>query len=489
LFFVFLFLISCSDFSQSNLFHLELQTNITSNWLESFSQNELSLRDPVDLVLLSKMLSPFLKGPKSDLAVFSYDNPFHSTSLPVEQRAVIAGYFGGIYDPINNQIILIPYHQAPQSIWHRYDCATRTIEAYANPFYSTSTPAGNRAIGGAYYGGVYDPLNHQIIFVPYAQAPQSIWHRYDCATRMIESYENPFHSTSLPEENRGVSGAYIGGVYDPVNHQILFVPSNQGGQSFWHRYDCATRTIESYENLFHATSIPEDRRVVGGWPYQGGVYDPVNHQIIFVPYQQASQSIWHRYDCATKIIEAYVNPFDSTSIPEENRAIGGYFGGGYDAVNSQILFIPFGQAHEQSWHRYDCVTKSLEVYENPFHLTSMPSKQRAVSAAYIGGTYDPVSNQILFIPRNQAPQPTWHRYDCSSRSIEAYENPFHSTSIPVHHRAVLHAYYGGVYDPFNNQIVFIPWHQAPERKWHAIQTYGKSRLSSQFAAHYLFNKF
>jgi hypothetical protein len=164
-------------------------------------------------------------------------------------------------------------------------------------------------------------------------------------------------------------------------------------------------------------------------------------------------------------------------------------GGSYDPFNNQIVFVPFDQAQQTKWHRYDCATQTIEIYPNPFHSTSTPQEHRSVWRGYMGGVYDPLRNQIVFVPNKQAQQTAWHHYDCPTRTIEAYESPFDSNSTPVDHQVVDQAYYGGIYDPFNNQIVFIPANQANRRNWHVIQNYGKPQLSRQFAAHYLFNKF
>jgi hypothetical protein len=80
-----------------------------------------------------------------------YSNPFHSASEPADQRALWAGYYAGVYDPVNHQIVFVPWKQAP---WHRYDCASQTIEAYENPFHLASEPAGERIVFDAYNGGL-----------------------------------------------------------------------------------------------------------------------------------------------------------------------------------------------------------------------------------------------------------------------------------------------------------------------------------------------
>jgi hypothetical protein len=124
----------------------------------------LSLQDPVDLNLLRKILSPFFKNQnKSSFALRAYSNPFHSTSTPEDHRAFERAYVGGVYDPVNNQIVFVPFMQAPRSIWHRYDCSSQMIQAYSNPFHSTSTPEDHRVFERAYAGGVYDPVNNQIL--------------------------------------------------------------------------------------------------------------------------------------------------------------------------------------------------------------------------------------------------------------------------------------------------------------------------------------
>jgi hypothetical protein len=362
---------ACSDPFEAKTLSLKLQTQRSSRVsIHSSNPRELSLHDPVDLKILLKILSAFFKNPqKSNFAIRTYHNSFHSASAPTGKQTLERAYVGGVYDPSNNQILFIPDKQAPQTTWHRYDCSRKTIEDYQNPFHSASMSEEKRIVLGAYHGGVYDPINHQIVFSPIMQAPQATWHRYDCSTQKIEEYFNPFHSTSPPEE-QAVSGAYVGGVYDPINHQIVFIPYFQANQSNWHRYNCLTKTTETYPNPFHSLSIPEEKRIVLG-AYLGGVYDPIHDQIVFVPYNQANQTTWHRYDCSTQTIEEYLNPFHSTSTPEEHRAVlGGYHGGAYDSLNNQIVFAAFNQAPQSAWHRYNCVTRRIEAYENPFHSSS-----------------------------------------------------------------------------------------------------------------------
>jgi hypothetical protein len=268
-------------------------------------------------------------------------------------------------------------------------------------------------------------------------------------------------------------------------NKIIFVPRQQGEQDRWHRYDCETKTIETYPNPFYATS---NSAIAGA--YAGGVFDPLSNKIIFVPVSQANQSTWHRYDCSTQSVEAYPNPFHSTSEFEEFKVLeNAYLGGVFDPINNQIIFVPRQQGGQTTWHKYNCSTQAIETYPNPFYSGSTPQEYRAVGVSYVGGVYDFLNNQIIFAPYDQADQTSWHRYDCSTQRIETYPNPFYSGSTPEEDKTIQRAYWGGVYDPINNQIVFVPFAQANRTSWHALQNYGSPKISRQFAAHYLFNKF
>jgi hypothetical protein len=266
--------------------------------------------------------------------------------------------------------------------------------------------------------------------------------------------------------------------------QIVFVPSGQSPSRKWHKYDCLSQTLLAYDNPFHSTSNPLENRSVGS--YVGGVFDPLNHQIVFSPHSQAFQAKWHRYDCLSQTLQAYDNSFHSSSLQPTS---GTYYGAVFDPINNQIVFVPCGQGPESSWHRYDCSSQTLQAYENPFHSTSTPTENQAVSTAYSGGVYDPIQNQIIFAPREQGPKLKLHQYDCASQTVQAYDNPFHSSALPIENRAVSTAYIGGVFDPHNNQIVFVPYGQANRTTWHTLQNYGATEISRQFASHYLFNKF
>jgi hypothetical protein len=303
---------------------------------------------------------------------------------------------------------------------------------------------------GAYIGGVFDPINNQIVFVPNNQGPRAYWHVYDCTTKTVLSYPRP-------ETGTFVMNAYAGGVFDPINNQIVFIPLNQAAETEWHLYDCITKTILPYPRPETGTFVLN--------AYAGGVYDPLNNQIVFVPWNQAPQSQWHVYDCATKAVLSYPKPFGS--LPN-----GAYVGGVYDPMNNQIVFVPRNQVLENEWHVYDCATKTALSYNRPAGTL--------VNPAYYGGVFDPMNNQIVFVPLNQAQQSHWHVYDCVTKTILPYPKPS-GTFANL-------AYVGGVYDPMNNQVVFIPYGQATQMEWHTLQNFGAPQVSRQLAAHSLFNK-
>jgi hypothetical protein len=434
--FTFLFFyLSCSFEAPSDPFSFSLQIEQKKS-LSSSLKPSFSLSEPFSLEVLLKILSPFWKkNNQSDFGIRSYSRP-----------AGIFGnnaYAGGVYDPTNNQIVFVPWHQAPRDEWHVYDCVTKTILSYPKP-------SGTFA-AGAYIGGVYDPINNQIVFVPLNQAPQAEWHVYDCATKTILSYSRPSGAFA--------NQAYTGGVYDPVNKQIIFVPHNQTPELQWHVYDCHTKTIISYNRPSTGTFVLN--------AYVGGVYDPVNHQIVFVPWNQAPEPEWHVYDCLTKTIIPYDRPSTGTFV------MNAYGGGVYDPLNNQIVFVPRSQAPESQWHVYDCTSKTVLAYPRPTGILT--------NQAYVGGVFDPVNNRIVFVPSDQATESEWHVYDCETKTIFSYPKPSETFSSS--------AYLGGTYDPTNNQIVFIPSNQATYTQWHVFQNFTLSQSSRQLAAHYLFNKF
>jgi hypothetical protein len=426
-----MFCLSCSSESQSTPLGLSLQINRN----QTKTQTNFSSSQPISLHELLQMLSPFWKKQtKSEFAIRSYSRPFGVLADPA--------YVGGVYDPLNNQIVFVPHSQGSQIEWHVYDCKTQTVLAYPKP---TGT-----ILNSAYNGGVYDPINQQIVFVPFVQASQAEWHVYDCATKTVLAYPKPIGPLA--------DGAYWGGVYDPLSQQIVFVPFNQAPRDEWHVYDCATKTILSYPRPAPAAAFVSNA-------YIGGVYDPTNNQIVFVPAEQAAErSEWHVYDCATKTLLSYPRP----GLSHEFGWLRAYSGGVYDPLNNQIVFIPWMQAGMSNWHVYDCSSKTAVAYPR---LTTG-------NGSYSGGVYDPINNQIVFAPSHQELQ--WHLYDCTTKTVLAY---------PRSQSLAANAYNGAVYDPTNNQVVFVPFGQGPQPTWDTFQNLGSPQIDRHLAAHYLFNKY
>jgi IS1 family transposase len=254
-----------------------------------------------------------------------------------------------------------------------------------------------------------------------------------------------------------VGGAYSGGVYDPINRQVIFIPSNQAKQSHWRIYDFVNKTIIQYERPLE--------NIASLHAYEGGVYDPLNQQIVFVPRGQSVETHWHVYDCKENRVMAYEHQ-------QLNLNPHAYIGGVYDPLNQQIVFVPHTQVNQNTWHAYDCEKKMIISY---------PQSSNPPIGTHMGGVYDPVNNQIVFIPYSQAQESHWYIYDCQTKMVLDYE----------HHQSISSAvaYTGGVYDGFNNEIIFIPMGECDKTYWHAYQNFGLSRLARSFLAHYLFNKF
>jgi hypothetical protein len=141
----FFFIFSCSSENSSQLLFSFLQIEQKNPFLASSKE---PLSDPLSFKILLEILSPFWKRTsKSDFAIRSYSRP----------PGILANgaYVGGVFDPINNQIVFVPSAQASQSEWHIYDCRTQRIVVYLQP----AEPLAD----GAYQGGVFDPINNQIL--------------------------------------------------------------------------------------------------------------------------------------------------------------------------------------------------------------------------------------------------------------------------------------------------------------------------------------
>ena len=205
----------------------------------------------------------------NDGTVGTYANPGNAPNL--------GAYSGGVYSPVQNRIYFSPHYQADPSypVWHYIECSDGSVGTYANP--------GN-AVGSAYIGGVYSPVQNRIYFVPYFQAEtaNAVWHYIDCDDGSVGTYANPGNAPNL--------AAYSGGVYSPVQNRIYFVPFSQADPSnaVWHYIECSDGSVGTYANPGNAVASA----------YVGGVYSPVQNRIYFVPNGQAhpSNAVWHCID-------------------------------------------------------------------------------------------------------------------------------------------------------------------------------------------------
>lgn len=205
---------------------------------------------------------------------------------------------GATYDPINHRFFYSPHDAIIKQRWIYYDPALQSEVKYGNDINGAYEPPTIYAGSQGYAGGSFDPIHQKIIFAPYGEARGDNWHRYNCNTQLIELYPNLFENAG--GSMRPVFGAYWGSVYDPHNLKIIFIPEGQSDQERCHRYNCLTESLEEYDhqmNLSHLNNRGD----------RGGVYDPNNKIILFIPHQQQvnNSRTLHYYDCLTETIQSY----------------------------------------------------------------------------------------------------------------------------------------------------------------------------------------
>jgi hypothetical protein len=178
-----------------------------------------------------------------------------------------------VYSPTQNRIYLVPYVQAPESLWHYIDCNTDLVVDYAHDLITAP-------VNAAYIGGVYSPTQNRIYLIPATQAAESLWHYIDCNTGLVEEYAHNLITAPL-------STAYYGGVYSPTQNRIYLVPFVQAPQSLWHYIDCNTDLVVEYAHNLITAPV--------NYAYYGGVYSPTQNRIYLVPSNQANAAgkNWH----------------------------------------------------------------------------------------------------------------------------------------------------------------------------------------------------
>jgi hypothetical protein len=371
-----------------------------------------------------------------------------------------SAYLGGVFDSVSNRIYFVPGNQANEDrpYWHYVDCQTNQIVSYEHLVSSELAST-------AYIGGAFDALNHRIYFVPFGQSKSPRWHYIDCLKGQVVSYEHQISISEIHEQS------YNGGVYDPFQNRIYFIPREQVKEPYWHYVDCKTGQIVSY---LHNQPL-SDFNDAG---YFGGVLDVSSGRIFFIPRYQTSpinfKDRWHYIDCIQGSVESYEHFIQSSELTND-----AYMGGAYDPISNRIYLIPRGQATMPYWHYIDCDLGEVRSYETGLSLDSMNSD------SYLGGVYHPGLGQIFLVPSSQADSTHWHYIDCQEAVVKSYRHDFPVEDFQTR------PYYGGVLDPICNRIYFIPYNQTIQSsfksRWHGLQFFGH-RLSTQLAAHPSFNK-
>jgi len=373
----------------------------------------------------------------TDLSIPSSDNSCYVRSYPSGvTESSVGGYVGSVYSPQLNRIYFVPNVGSTQTSWHYLDCDTNSIVSYPNLVVSTSI------VVNAYSGGVYSPTQNRIYLVPYGQGNQATWHYIDCVTNAVVSY----NSTTA------VANAYSGGVYSPSQNRIYFVPYAQANQTNWHYIDCSNGTPVSYA---HGLTTADVTLPVAN-AYLGGVYNPVDKVIFFIPYAQATQSKWHYISCSNGSVVAYTHGL--TNLPQLNA----YAGGVYSPTEHRIYLVPYAQANQANWHYIDCYTGTVTSYVNG---------ASALAQAYWGGVYSPTQNRIYFVPYAQSTQSNWHYLDCKTGTVISY-----ITNVS----AVTLGYTGGTYSPAEDRVYFSPSGQYAQSSWHFIASMGGKRTTNNF---------
>jgi hypothetical protein len=224
------------------------------------------------------------------------------------------GYQGAVYSAVLNRIYFIPYNQIdPTAGWHYVNCANGSLTSY--------TQVGVPSLHlNAYSGGIY--YNGCVYFVPAAQGGYSTWHYID-NVGTIQSYPAA-----------ALGGWFSGGVLDPVTGRIYLTPNATGVSQTNLYYLDVTRNppvLNSYTNelngICHGTN--------------GGIYSPLQNEIIFVPGGTSlyADQYFYTLNLTNLNILSYPNPqyHNSFGIGAYTDA---YIGGVYSVTNNMGYFIP-----------------------------------------------------------------------------------------------------------------------------------------------------
>lgn len=332
----------------------------------------------------------------------------YKNNVSLDKRA----YINGTYDPINNRIFFCPFEQSNKPVWHFVAC-----DGYKDDYsYGDIVPYLNNIVveNKGYSDLVYEDINDRIYMIPYNQAIKSDFHyidcygdyideygdyidEYECTNVKLVSYDNNF-------SNEMDSEAYYGGIYDSENKRIYFIPYKQSSKEKWHYINCdANDDYDAGEMVSykHKTNIYDD------YAYAGGVFDPINKRIYFIPYCQATKEIWHYINCDINSDDYDIGEIVSYKHNSDNLLNYAYVGGSYCPTNNRIFFVPYGQTKSDTWHGIDCSKNTVFSYKHG------KKNELVENNAYKGSVYDSDNDIIYFVPFAQSKNSIWHYIDCS----------------------------------------------------------------------------
>lgn len=337
--------------------------------------------------------------------------------------SIIGGFNGAVYCVDYNRIYFIPYNLNGSDIWMYWDCQLQIFQTFPGILLGPE----------AYVGGV--AVQNRIFLSPFNQCSEPTWHYIECKTNTIVAYN---HGATI------VTQGYSRAVVSANENLIFLVPFLQ--TNTWHYINPTSLTAGTYTGGTEAG-------------YKGGILDPNNNRIYFVPNTKTS-IVWHFVDCNSITIGTY----SGVILPPD-----AYVGAVYAPTLNRGYFVPYSQSNQSSWHYIDFQTGSIKSYDH--------QARNVVVNAYIGGAFMPNQNRIYFAPRLQSNQPLLHYIDGVTGKVMDYNN----THISVDSCA------GACLSPSENRIFFVPL--TTRTIYTYIGSVGGDKSNRALAASPLFNKF
>ena len=361
-------------------------------------------------------------------------------------KLALAGY--GCYCPIKDRFYITPNgefyreigevgisepHFMKTSTLFYIDCKTGEVVSYE---FKSKYEDHEETPNVIYNGSVYSPKQKRIYFIPGGYAkyskeqlvalgmnewdspqPATRFHYIDCTSGKVIEY---IASSSMlgPFKdyiNRGVGGgAYMGGVYSPVQNKIFYTPFIQFGSPVWHGFDCETCTIFTYKPNLNVKELAAVDIVGRNQPwYWGGTYSPTQDRIYLTPFNQSNFLItlpvseeshqatrFHYIDCATQDVGSYehVIPWQDQQLTGNDRSFYMYTGSVYSPIENRIYFNPLAFAPgSRGIHYVDCNTGTCGllpiVYDDADSDIYSPEYVGLMAAIPV---YSPASNRIYY---------------------------------------------------------------------------------------------